>query len=58
MESLKRKKNRHPDFLVLQKQYQKGNDLVVVQPQQRTRATDDTVIVLMRFYNLREKGGS
>jgi hypothetical protein len=42
----------------LHKQYRKGNDLVVVQPQQRTRETGDTIIVLMRFYNLREKGGS
>jgi len=39
----------------LQKQYRKGNDLVLVQAQQQTRETDNTVLVLMRFYNLREK---
>jgi hypothetical protein len=39
----------------LQKQYRKGNDLVLVQAQQQTRETDSTVIVMMRFYNLREK---
>jgi hypothetical protein len=42
----------------LHKQYRKGHDLVVVQPQQRTRSTNDTTIVLIRFYNIREKGGS
>jgi len=38
----------------MQKQYRKDNDLVVVQVQQRTKATDDNVIVMMRFYNLRD----
>jgi hypothetical protein len=38
----------------LHKQYRKGNDLMVVQAQQQTRETDNNVLVLIRFYNLRE----